>query len=513
MNPMSGQLETLGPSLLGRLPKTVQQPAYDRSALKAGMAHIGVGAFHRCHQAEYTDDLLNQKFDRWGVVGVNIRDPRLSETLGAQSGLYTRLIQQDASVEARVIGSIVSVVDSQASPAPALEVLASPEIEMVTLTVTEKGYCHKPSSGALDLDHLDIVHDLANPEAPRSLPGLVSRALELRMDSHGRPVTLMSCDNIPANGVILANVVNGLAERRGRGLAAWIAANAAFPSSMVDRIAPATSPADIDLVEQRFGYRDSAVVVGEPFRQWVIENRFAGRAPQWGLVGATLVDDVTAFEHLKMRVLNAAQSSLSYLGVLAGLEHTSDDIADPLLAAFVRRMLMEESLPTLAPVPGVSAERYVEQSLDRLRNTAIRHRNHQIATDGSQKIVQRLLAPITERLRRGQSVTRLAVAVAAWMVYLIRSSDRFGKSWTVADPYADRIADIADRVGSDTKALAAEILAIDTIFGSELAASAVFREAIVDGLDGLLSDAPLAYVRRICNGPEPTRLKRPRQTG
>jgi fructuronate reductase len=164
-------------------------------------------------------------------------------------------------------------------------------------------------------------------------------------------------------------------------------------------------------------------------------------------------------------------------------------------------------------VPGVSAEHYVEQSLDRLRNTAICHRNHQIATDGSQKIVQRLLAPIAERLRRGESVTRLAVAVAAWIVYLIRSSDRFGKSWTVADPYANRIADIAERVGSDTTALAAEILAIDTIFGSELAASAVFREAIVDGLDGLLSDEPMAYVRRICDRPEPTRLKRPRQTG
>ena len=379
--------------------------------------------------------------------------------------------------------------------------------------MTEKGYCHKPSSGALDLDHPDIVHDLANPEAPRSLPGLIARALELRMHSHGRPVTLMSCDNIPANGVILANVVNALAERRGRGLSAWIAANAAFPSSMVDRIAPATTEADIETVAQRFGYRDDAVAVGEPFRQWVIENRFAGRAPQWDLVGVMLVDDVTAFEHLKMRVLNAAQSSLSYLGVLAGLEHTSDDIADPLLSAFIRRMLMEESLPTIEPVPGVSAERYVEQSLDRLRNTAIRHRNHQIATDGSQKIVQRLLNPIAERLRRGESVVLLSVAVAAWMVYLIRASHRFGKSWTVADPYADRIAAIAERVGSDTRALAAEILAIDTIFDPELGASATFRQAIVDGLDGLLSTEPMAYVRQVCAVPDPARLKRRLQTG
>jgi fructuronate reductase len=392
------------------------------------------------------------------------------------------------------------VVDSQASAAPALEILASPAIDVVTLTVTEKGYCHVPSTGVLDLDHPDIVHDLADPEAPRSLPGLMARALELRMRSHGRPVTLMSCDNIPANGVVLANVVNAIATRRGGGLPEWIAANAAFPSSMVDRIAPATSQADIDMVEQSYGYRDNAVVVGEPFSQWVIEQKFAGRAPQWNLVGAGFVDDVTPFEHLKMRILNGAQSSLSYLGVLAGLEHTFDDIADPLLHAFISRMLIEESLPTLQPVPGVDAGRYVEQSLERLRNTAIRHRNHQIATDGSQKIVQRLLDPIGERLRRGQSVELLSVPVAAWMVYLIRASRRFGSSWTVSDPYAERVAGIAERVGNDALALAAEILAIDAIFDRALAASVDFRRAIVAGLEGLLSDQPLAYVRRICDG-------------
>ena len=257
----------------------------------------------------------------------------------------------------------------------------------------------------------DIVHDLANPEAPRSLPGLIARALELRMNSHGRPLTLMSCDNIPANGVILGNVVRAMAERRGSGLAAMDRGQRRLPvdawstASRRRRRRPtstwSSSASAIATVRS---------VVGEPFRQWVIESRFAGRVPQWDLVGATLVDDVTPFEHLKMRVLNGAQSSLAYLGVLAGLEHTSDDIADPLLVAFVRRMLIEESLPTLPPVPGISAERYVEQSLERLRNTAIRHRNHQIATDGSQKIVQRLLNPIRERLRRGESVALLSVA-------------------------------------------------------------------------------------------------------
>ena len=483
--------------MLDQLPPTVRRPGYDRAALKPGIAHVGVGAFHRAHQAEYTEDLLEARIDRWGIVGINIRPPHLAETLGQQGGLYTRLIRQDQTVEARVIGSVVQVIDSQSGPGQALEVLASPEIDVVTITVTEKGYCYRPASGALDLEHPDILHDLANPRTPRSLPGLIVETLELRRASHGRPVTVMSCDNIPSNGRILGALVRELAERRSDELLAWIAANAAFPTSMVDRIAPAVTQADLDTIEQRFGYRDTAPVVGEPFRQWVIEEHFAGRFPRWDLAGAQFVDDVEPFEHLKMRVLNGAQSALCYLGVLAGHEHTFDDMADPLLAEFVRRMLVEETLPTLKPVPGTPLEAYVDQSLERLRNTAIRHRNHQIATDGSQKIVQRLLNPSLERLRRGEDVQLLAVPVAAWMVYLIRASTRFGRLWTVDDPYAARIAAIADRRGDNARALAHEILGIDTIFDQELADNSVFRGAIVDGLDGLLSAEPIHYVRKI----------------
>lgn len=502
-------IETLGPALLERLPAAVQTPAYDRAALAAGMVHLGVGAFHRCHQAEYTDDLLTLQFDRWGVVGINIRPPSLTETLGRQSGLYTRLIRENSHIEARVIGSILEVVDSQASAAPALDVLSSPHIELVTMTVTEKGYCHIPSSGELDLGHPDIVHDLANPERPRSVPGILAKALELRRATHGRPLTLLSCDNIPANGIILANVVQAFAERRGNSLADWISANAAFPSAMVDRIAPAVTQDDLDSVEQWFGYRDAAVAVGEPFRQWVIEQKFAGRMPRWDLVGATFVDDVTPFEHLKMRVLNGAQTTLATLGVLAGLEHTSDAIADPLLSTFVHRMLVEETLPTLTPVPGMDPLAYVEQSLGRLRNTAIRHRNHQIATDGSQKIVQRLLNPIRDRLRQGESIALLSIPVAGWMAYLIQASEKFGKRWPVSDPYAGKVAAIADATGRDAKALAAGILAIDTIFDPGLAANDTFRRAVTSALDGLLSDDPMATVRRNLKQADTTRLKRP----
>lgn len=244
----------------------------------------------------------------------------------------------------------------------------------------------------------------------------------------------------------------------------------------------------------------------------MIEQKFAGRVPRWDLVGASFVDDVTPFEHLKMRVLNGAQTTLATLGVLAGLEHTSDAIADPLLATFVRRMLVEETLPTLMAVPGVSPQAYVEQSLARLRNTAIRHRNHQIATDGSQKIVQRLLNPIRERLRRDESIALLSVPVAGWTAYLIRFSARFGRRWPVSDPYGDRIAGIAEATGGDMKALARGILAIDTIFDPELAANGDFRTAVTAALDGLLSDDPMAFIRQVCALPAAARLKRPAQS-
>ncbi len=486
--------ERLGPALLDRLPAEVARPAYDRTRLRPGMAHIGVGAFHRCHQAEFTDDLLAAADGGRGFVGVNVRPPRLGDGLGAQDGLYTRLCRSGDRAEPRVIGSILKVVDSQDDPAAALAVLASPEIDVVTMTVTEKSYCHRPADGALDWARPEIAADLAHPERPRSLPGLVVRALELRRQAAAGPVTLMSCDNIPGNGVILGHVVLALAERQSPALARWIAENAAFPSSMVDRIAPATTRSDIETVEERWGYQDHAVAVCEPFRQWVIEDRFAARRPEWDRVGATFVDDVTPFEQLKMRVLNAAQSTLAHLGILAGYEHTCDSVADPRLEAFVRRMLVEESLPTLPPVPGIDPGAYVGQSLARLHNTALRHRNQQIATDGSQKIVQRLLNPARERLASGRAAPLLAIAVAGWMAYLVRTADRFGRAWTADDPHASAIAALADRIGDDPAGLVAAILAKDAIFANDLAADPDFRHDLTAALAGFLSPRPMDVV-------------------
>ncbi len=496
MSATNDALPLLGPDLLARLPPAVRRPAYDRSALRIGMAHIGVGAFHRCHQAEFTDDALEAAFDRWGVIGINIRPPHLADTLGRQDGVYTRLLRDGESVEARVLGCLLAVVDNEPAGDAAVSVLASPNVDVVTITATEKGYCHQPATGMIDLSHPDIVHDFANPEAPRSLPGVIVRAIGRRMRSHGQPVTFVSCDNIPSNGVILETVVRAMAARNPDVLR-WIEANVAFPSTMVDRIVPATAPEDIAHVETAYGYHDSAVVVGEPFRQWVVEDRFAGRTPPWARAGATFVADVTPFELIKMRVLNAAQTSLAYLGLIAGHEHTCDDMTDPILTGIVRRMLAEESIPTLPPVPGMVPLAYLDQSFARLRNTAIRHRNHQIATDGSRKIVQRILNPIRERLDAGAGVDRLTLVVAAWMFYLVSASDRFGRRWSVEDPFAAEAARIADRAGHDSAALVAGFTAHDSIFDRALAGRAEFRSGVMRHLDGLLSPDPVGWLRQV----------------
>ncbi len=490
-------IDALRPGLIRRLPAAVRQPGYCRHDLTTGMAHLGVGAFHRCHQAEFTDDALERQFGRWGVIGINIRPPRLADMLGRQDGLYTRLLRDGDKVDARVIGCLLSVVDSEDSPEPALATLAAPEIDVVTMTVTEKGYCHQPATGRLDMAHPDIVHDLARPERPRSVPGLVAAAIERRMLSHGLPVSFVSCDNIPSNGAILAAVVRAVAERRGASLVRFIDESVAFPETMVDRIVPATTPADRAYIADRYGYADEGVVVGEPFRQWVIEDRFAGRTPPWSLSGATFVDDVMPYELIKMRVLNAAQTAFAYLGLLAGHEHTCDDMKDPLLTGIVRRMLVEETLPTLPAVPGTDPAAYLARSFARLENTAIRHRNHQIATDGSRKIVQRILNPIRERLEAGGAAERLTVIVAAWMAYLIFAAPRFGARWTVEDPFAGEAAAIADRVGSDAGSLAAAFLAHDSIFEPALARRPEFQSLVARHLEGLLSPDPLAYLRRI----------------
>ena len=487
----------LSPSTLARLPALVRQPTYDRQKLAVGMAHIGVGAFHRCHQATFTDDMLEKEMGRWGVIGINIRPPRLADNLGMQSGLYTSTLRQGDAADTRVIGCIKKLidVDDNLSTAAALSALSSPDIDVVSLTLTEKGYCHVPSTGQLDLANSDVAADLANPLVPKTALGLLAKALELRKANNNGSITLISCDNIPANGKILQAVLTTFVSQFSIELSDWIEKNVAFPSTMVDRIVPATGEDDLNYVKHLTGVADLGAVVGEPFRQWVLDDAFIGRRPPWETVGAVFVKDVTPYELIKMRVLNAAQSTLSHLGALCRLEYSFEAAADPVLATLTRTMIESETVTTLPMLPEMELSAYIRTTFARIENTAIRHKCHQIGTDGSQKIVQRILNPLRERLQRGQPAEFLILGAASWIAYALAGTRRYGSQWAPVDPLIERVFAISDETSDEPTELARALLSIEEVFGSDLATDEIAQK-IGQHIVGLLSATPKHYLKQ-----------------
>ena len=484
----------LSPATLTKVGPEIRRPAYRRENLQIGMAHLGVGAFHRCHQAVFTDDMLETRMGRWGVIGINIRPPRLADSLGIQDGLYTATLRQGATAETRVIGSLRHVIDGETASGldAALATLADPDIDVVTMTLTEKGYCHIPSTGGLDAANADMLADAAGGAMPKTALGLLALALDRRREQHGAGLTLVSCDNIPGNGGILRSVLTEFARRRSPKLADWIGERVAFPSTMVDRIVPATTAEDIEYVGALTGVTDLGAVVGEPFRQWVIEDSFAARRPPWDTAGATFVSEVKPYELIKMRVLNAAQSTLSHLGALLGHDYSFEAAADQLLARITRAMLEQETAWTLPSVIGMEIQPYIETTFTRIGNTAIRHRCHQIGTDGSQKIVQRILDPLRERLRAGLAADHLVLAAASWIAYAVAGASRFGRRWQPSDPWASAVISMAEATG-DTRELARAALGITAIFGEDMGKDTIV-EAIGRHLSGLLSADPAGYL-------------------
>jgi fructuronate reductase len=474
----------------------IRRPGYRREDLQIGMAHLGVGAFHRCHQAAFTDDMLEARMARWGVVGINIRPPRLADSLGAQDGLYTATLRQGETAETRVIGSIRRVIDVETARGldDAVAALAGPDIDVVTLTLTEKGYCHVPATGKLDEANAEVQADAAGSALPKTALGLLALALDRRRALHGSGLTLISCDNIPGNGSILRSVLTDFARRRSPDLADWITAQVTFPSTMVDRIVPATQAADIEHIRVLTGLTDLGAVVGEPFRQWVIEDSFAGRRPPWDIVGASFVAEAKPYEMIKMRVLNAAQSTLSHLGALLGHEYSFEAAADPVLAAVTRTMLEQETAWTLPVLAGMEVAPYIETTFRRIGNTAIRHRCHQIGTDGSQKIVQRILDPLRERLRAGLAADRLCLGAASWIAYVASGASRFGARWQPSDPWAATVTGMAEADG-EPRGLARAVLGIRPVFGEDMATETMV-DAIGRHLTGLISADPAGYLRR-----------------
>lgn len=427
----------LSNATIAKLPGAIAIPRYDRGAVTPGIVHLGVGAFHRAHQAAYVDACLADGQPDWGIVGVSLRSPDTRDALAPQDGLYTLAVRDSAGEQLEVVGSILSLLVAPEDPGAVLAALTDPRIRIVTLTITEKAYL-RAADGTLDDAHPDIVHDLANPGSPRTAHGFLTEALVRRRAAGTPPFTVLCCDNLPANGATLHRLLvefaklrdsrlirkddaglarQGDATRGGRGdrsLASQIADEVAFPSSMVDRIVPATIDADRTRIAGELGFEDAWPVMTEPFRQWVIEDRFPAGRPAWEKFGVTMVEDVGPFEDMKLRLLNGAHSGIAYLGLLSGHATVDRAFADPAILQFVDA-LWAEAIPTLPEDAGLDTAAYTAELAGRFSNAALAHRTAQIANDGSQKLPQRIVASALARLEAGLLPEHLSLVVAAWI--------------------------------------------------------------------------------------------------
>jgi fructuronate reductase len=469
--------ERLNRAMLERLPAGIGRPAYDRAKVAAGVVHIGVGAFHRAHQAAWFDEILSHGDLRWGIQGVSLRSPTAGQALNPQDGLYT-LVERSADGETiRVRGAILGVITAAGRERDAIAALAAPQTQLVSLTITEKGYVAETSDGV-----------------PTTAAGFLAKALAERRAAGLAPFTVLSCDNLDDNGARIRALVLDAASRIDPGLAEWVEQNGAFPSSMVDRITPATMADEKAALEARLGYRDEAIVTSEHFRQWVIEDRFAGPRPDFAAVGVQVVTDVIPWQAAKLRLLNGAHSALAYLGALAGFTFVHEAVGWPPLRAYVRR-LWREAASTLKATPGLDLDAYQDALLKRFDNPHLAHRLRQIAMDGSQKLPPRLLATIDDRLAAGRSIDALALAVAAWARWQ-RGVDEAGAVFTVEDPHA---ADMARALaGANTAGEMVAVLTADrAVISASLAANPLFIESVTRKLDTLLHNGARASIEAV----------------
>ncbi|MEL0551524.1 fructuronate reductase [Raoultella lignicola] len=454
-------------------------PSYDRSKLVSRIVHLGFGAFHRAHQAVYADILAAEHGSDWGYTEVNlIGGEQQIADLQHQDLMYTVAEMSADAWTARVVGVVKQAMHAEVDGLESvLAKLCEPQVAIVSLTITEKGYCHSPATGELQLVHPLIAADIRNPHQPKSAPGVVVEALARRKAAGLPAFSVMSCDNMPENGHVMRNVVCALAGAIDGELAAWIAEHVTFPSTMVDRIVPAVTADTLDKIEQLTGVRDPAGVACEPFRQWVIEDNFVAGRPQWEKAGAELVADVVPFEEMKLRMLNGSHSFLAYLGYLAGYQHINDCMQDEHYRRAARALMLNEQAPTLK-VQGVDLQRYAGLLIDRYSNPALKHRTWQIAMDGSQKLPQRMLDSVRWHLAQGSDFTLLAMGVAGWMRY-VGGVDEQGQAIEICDPLLPVIQQVVQNSVEGPERVKA-LLGIDAIFGRDLPQEGRFVDAVTD---------------------------------
>ncbi len=467
---------------LDALPASVQRPGFDPASLGIGIVHLGLGAFHRAHMAHYTQDALALASGAWGICGVSLRSPDIRDRLAPQDGLYTLVERGRDGERMHAIGTVREVLFAPENPEGVVARIAAAATRIVSLTVTEKGYCHDSASGRLREDDPGIIHDVTQPGAPKTAIGMLVRGLERRRRDGAGPVTVLCCDNLPHNGRTLQGVARRFAELCDLQLAQWIDGNVAFPSSMVDRIVPATTEQDRAAVSAQLGLADASPVLTEPFRQWVIEDRFLAGRPAWEKAGAEFVADVAPYEEMKLRLLNGSHSTMAYLGSLAGHEFIYQVIGDSAFRRLVERV-MEEASATLSLPADVDLPCYRRALIERFANPALGHRCRQIAMDGSQKLPQRLLGTIRQRLAVDAPIDALALGVAGWMRY-VRGVDERGVGYDISDPLAGTLTARARATGNAADRVDA-LLGLNEVFGDDLPCNPTFRGKIVEWLDRL----------------------------
>ncbi|MDW5289773.1 mannitol dehydrogenase family protein [Formosa sp. PL04] len=448
---------------LAEIAKKISCPTYDRSKVKAGIVHVGIGGFHRAHEAFYTDQLLHDSnVTDWGICGVALLDfdTKIYNTLKEQDGLYTLVVKElDGTLTKRVIGSIVECLYAPENPMQVIDKMANPDIKIITLTITEGGYNYNEATDAFDFDNPQIQYDIEHPNAPKTIFGYLTQALKRRKESD-LAVTIQSCDNIKGNGDLAKRMLLSYVEKAEPDLMSWIEANVSFPNSMVDRITPATSPIDISNLNGSTGINDAWPVVCEPFHQWVIEDEFKAGRPAWETVGAQFVEDVDPYEKMKLTLLNAGHTVLGILGALRGYATIDEAVYNPEISAFLRLYMDLEVTPTLSDLEGVDLDKYKETLLNRFGNIYMKDQIDRICSESSAKFPIFVLPTVNSQLESQGSVEFAAFVVAAWAIYSL-GKDEQGHDLIIKDAMASALAKQAVLA----KDVPAKFLELESVFG------------------------------------------------
>ena len=459
-------------------------PSFDRSSLKSRIVHLGFGAFHRAHQALYTSEMIEKTGSDWGICEISLFGVDLIKQLRNQDHLYSVLEKDTESITAKISGSVVESVHPKLDGTQAvLDKMAEPQVAIVSLTITEKGYCADLSTGRLDLNNSMIVEDLAQPQSPISAIGYIVEALRIRRDASIKPFTVMSCDNIPDNSRVAQQVILDYANKLDQELGQWIEQNVTFPCTMVDRIVPAITDDSFAELSEHLGVNDPCGIVCESFTQWVIEDDFVNGRPDWDVVGAMFVEDVRPYEEMKLRLLNGSHSFLAYLGYLAGYKYVYQTMENDSFREATLMLMTDEQAVTLSMPEGTDLTEYANLLIARFSNANIKHETYQIATDGSQKLPQRMCESIRFHLENSTPTPWLILAIAGWMEY-VGEQDEKGAEIVVNDPMLEQIREAyKDKV--TVEEVVQSLLGLSNIFGHDLIKNETFVNTLTDALDQL----------------------------